>query len=99
MLTINKVKENEKLTMSLVGRLDTNTAPQFENELKTSLGGVKELVLDLAELTYISSAGLRVLLLGYKSMHGQGSMKLIHVSKDVSDILKATGFSNVLTVE
>ena len=99
MLKINKATENEKMTVSLIGRLDTNTAPQFEEEMKSSLGGVKELILDLEKLEYISSAGLRVLLSAYKLMSRQGSMKLVHVSEDVNDVFKATGFSNVLTIE
>ena len=99
MLIINKVKENEKLTLFLIGRLDTSSSPQLEYELKESLDGVKELVLDLSELTYISSSGLRVLLLGYKLMYDRGSMKLVHVNEEVNNILKAVGFSNVLTIE
>ena len=62
MLNINKTVENEKTVYMLEGRLDTVTAPDLEKELKASLDGVKELVLDFEKLEYISSAGLRVLL-------------------------------------
>ena len=60
-MTITKTKEGGRLVLSLAGRLDTTTAPQLDAELKQSLDGVTELVLDFAELAYLSSAGLRVL--------------------------------------
>ena len=56
-MTITKTKEGGRLVLSLAGRLDTTTAPQLEAELKQSLDGVTELVLDFAELEYLSSGG------------------------------------------
>ena len=58
-MTINKTLEQNKLCIAPVGRLDTTTAPELEKELEVSLSGVKELILDFKELSYISSAGLR----------------------------------------
>ena len=55
-------KENEKLTVEVSGRLDTLTAPEFESKVEPELSGVKDLVIDLKDLEYISSAGLRVLM-------------------------------------
>ena len=99
MLTINKTKENEKLLVTLEGRLDTTTAPQLEGELKNSFDGVQELVLDFEKLEYISSAGLRVLLSAQKVMNKQGSMKIVHVGEVIQEIFEVTGFSDILTVE
>ena len=99
MLNINKVSEGEKLTVDLEGRLDTSTAPQLENELKESIGSVKELVMDFSKLEYISSAGLRVLLSAQKIMNKQGSMKLTHVNDVIGEIFEVTGFSDILTIE
>ena len=99
MLNINKVSEGEKLTIDLEGRLDTSTAPQLENELKESIGSVKELVMDFSKLEYISSAGLRVLLSAQKIMNRQGSMKLTHVNEVIGEIFEVTGFSDILTIE
>ena len=73
-MTIEKIAEGKKLTIALAGRLDTTTAPQLETELKQNISGVEELVLDLAALEYLSSAGLRVLLSAQKVMNRQGNM-------------------------
>lgn len=99
MLNINKNLENECLTISLEGRLDTTTAPQLEATLKESIDGVKELVMDFEKLEYISSAGLRVLLSAQKIMSKQGSMKVINVSDLIKEIFEVTGFIDILTIE
>ncbi len=99
MLNITKNLENDCLTISLEGRLDTTTAPQLETTLKESLDGVQELVMDFEKLEYISSAGLRVLLSAQKVMSKQGSMKVIHVSDLIKEIFEVTGFIDILTIE
>ncbi len=96
---IDKLLENEKLTVSLVGRLDTTTAPQLEEELKASMDGVKELVLDFSNLEYTSSAGLRVLLSAQKVMNTQGEMKVTGVNEIIGEIFDVTGFADILTIE
>lgn len=97
-MNINKVKNNGTLTIEISGRIDTTTAPALEQELKGSYEGVTELILDFAEVEYISSAGLRVLLSAQKVMNQQGSMKLIHVGGDIMEIFEVTGFSDILTI-
>ena len=99
MMTINKIANGTSLTIALEGRLDTTTAPDLEKELKSSLDGVTELVLDLEHLDYISSAGLRVLLSAQKIMNKQGSMKVIHVNDMVNEVFEVTGFSDILNIE
>ncbi len=98
-MKIEKKMEQEKLMVAVSGRLDTTTAPELETELKESIDGVEELVLDLVDLEYISSAGLRVLLSAQKIMNKQGSMKLINVSEAIMEILDITGFTDILTIE
>ena len=98
-MTINKKSEGEKLTLTLSGRLDTNTSPALEAELKHSVDGVKELIFDFSDVEYISSAGLRILLAAQKVMNRQGSMKLIGVNDDVMEVFEITGFSDILTIE
>lgn len=98
-MTINKISEGEKLTLALTGRLDTNSSPALEAELKQSVGGVKELIFDFSGVEYISSAGLRILLAAQKVMSRQGSMKLIGVNEDVMEVFEITGFSDILTIE
>ena len=87
-MTINKSLEGSALSIALEGRLDTTTAPELEAELKSSLDGVTALTLDFADLEYISSAGLRVLLAAQKIMSKQGSMKLIHVGDVIMEVLR-----------
>ena len=99
MMYIEKNVTETELTVTLTGRLDTTTAPELENELKASLAGVTELTLDLKELEYISSAGLRVLLSAHKSMQAKGGMKVTHVNEIVAEVFDVTGFSDILTIE
>lgn len=98
-MTINKLFEGESLTLTLSGRLDTNSSPALEAELKQSVGGIKELIFDFSGVEYISSAGLRVLLAAQKVMNRQGNMKLIGVNDDVMEVFEITGFSDILTIE
>ena len=98
-MNITQNKDGSKLTISLEGRLDTTTAPQLETELKTALDGVTELVFDIKDLAYISSAGLRVLLSAQKVMNKQGSMVIRGASEEVMDIFDVTGFVDILTIE
>lgn len=99
-MEIRKNIENDKVELSIIGRLDTMTAPQLEEEINESVGEcTKELVLDLKDLEYISSAGLRVLLGCQKMMNKQGSMKIKNVSSEVMEIFDVTGFSDILTIE
>lgn len=98
-MTVTKKSEGTKLTAALGGRLDTNTTPQAEKELSEGIDNVKELILDFKELDYISSAGLRLLLMLQKRMNTQGSMKIINANDMVKEIFEVTGFSDVLTVE
>ena len=97
-MTISKQAENGKLTVGVAGRLDTTTAPQLEEDLRSSLDGVNELVMDFSELEYISSAGLRVLLAAQKIMNRQGEMCVTGASDVVMEIFDVTGFSDILTI-
>ena len=99
MLNINKTVENGKAVIELGGRLDTNTSPELEGVLKETVEGLNELVFDFADLEYISSAGLRVLLSAQKAMSRQGEMKVIHVGETIMEIFEVTGFSDILTIE
>ena len=98
-MTITKNASDGTLYITLEGRLDTNTAPQLEAELKASLSGVTELDLDFSGLEYISSAGLRVILKTQKEMGRKGGMRLIHVPETVMEVFDITGFVDFLTIE
>lgn len=98
-MEIIKNLDGSKLNIALEGRLDTSTAPALEEELKASLDGVTDLVLDFDKLEYISSAGLRVVLSAQKTMTKQGQMKLVNVNEEVMEVFEITGFVDILTIE
>lgn len=85
--------------IALAGRLDTLAAAELDKVIAREIADAAELVFDFANVPYIASAGLRVLLVAQKQMNKQGSMKLLHVNRDVKDVLEITGFINFLTIE
>ena len=97
-LSIEK-KISDVITIALSGRLDTLTAPQLEAELEGLLSDSDALVLDMAGLEYISSAGLRVLLKAQKAMNAKGTMKLLHVGESIMEVFDITGFTDFLNIE
>lgn len=90
--------EETKMTITINGRIDTTTAPDFEAEIN-KITNETELVIDFAGVEYISSAGLRVVLKAQKLMNTLGEMKLVNVNDDVMDVFDITGFSDILTIE
>ena len=98
-MTIETSREQEKLCLKVKGRLDTMTSPQLDKEVETNLKGTELLTMDLSELDYVSSAGLRVLLSAHKSMKKQGgSMVVRGVTEEVQEVFTITGFSEILTI-
>ena len=93
-MQINKNQEGNKLTLAPIGRVDTITSPELEAAVV--LDGVEELVFDLAQVDYISSAGLRVLLSSQKKMAGK-SMKIVNAKPAVKEVFDITGFSDIFT--
>ncbi len=95
------IEENagNKRILKLKGKLDTNTAPELDAAVKTNLEGMNGLILDMAELEYISSAGLRVILSTHKIMSKLGGLTLINVGSTVMEVLEATGFVDVINIE
>ncbi len=98
-MEINVTKENDKVIIELEGRLDTTTAPSLEETFKEELVDARELVVDLAKLEYISSAGLRVLLMGQKTLNKQGKMVVKNANESITEIFDVTGFSDILNIE
>ena len=98
-MEIKKNQSDDSLVVEIIGRLDAATAPQLEKELNVSLEGIKTLMLDLNQLEYVASAGLRVLLVAQKRMNKQGSMTIKNVSSEVKEVLDMTGFINFLNIE
>ena len=98
-MTVEIKKNAKEITIEVVGRLDTITAPVLEKTIGENVCNAESLILDFKGLEYISSAGLRVLLNAQKKMQMIGSMKLINVCEDVMEIFEMTGFADILVIE
>lgn len=97
-MTATLTKNENSAVIRVSGRLDTVTAPEFESVLQTELDGIDTLTLDLAELEYISSAGLRTLLVAKKMMSERKGLSVINANETVREIFDITGFSEVLEI-
>ena len=98
-MKIDQLKEGTTLTMKVSGRLDTMTAPQLENEITGHLDGITEFIMNFSDLEYISSAGLRVLLVTTKMMKGKGHFVIRNINETVKEIFEVTEFMDILNVE
>ena len=93
-----KTNNGETLNVRLIGEVDSMNAGEIEADLLKQIDGIKELVFDLSELEYISSAGLRVLLSMQKLMKKQGSMEVRNTNEEVMQIFKVSGFVRLLNL-
>ena len=99
-MTLTKEKNGNELTVRLSGELNTLTAPELSDLLKSELDGVQTLTLDFNECDYVSSAGLRVLLATFKKMKAaKGSMNLANVGQSFMDVLQNTGLDAVFDMQ
>ena len=98
-MTITIKRTAEQTVIELAGRLDTTTAPVLDKTINEDVADVKNLVLDVKGLEYISSAGLRVLLSAQKKMQKVGTMKLTNVCEAVMEVFEMTGFADILVIE
>jgi anti-sigma B factor antagonist len=98
-MNITKILDKDKLTIKLNGKLDRDTAPDLEEELKKDLPVVTKLVLDFDELNYISSLGLRVIISTQKNMKKQGKMVIENVNDLIMELLEATKLVDILTIK
>ena len=99
-MEIKKTKSGQTLSIKLLGRLDTNTAPELDENIKEDLKSVDAIEMDLKELDYISSAGLRTILVIHKTMTAkQGSLVIKNVKDEVMEVFDMTGFSSFLNIE
>ena len=95
-----EIKKNESETIiQITGRLDTITAPTLDKTIQEEIGDTKNLILDMKNLEYISSAGLRVLLGAQKKLQKIGSMKVKNVCQEVMEVFEMTGFADILVIE
>lgn len=99
-MEITATRADALITITVEGRVDTNTSPKLQAAILNAFQKENQIVLDFQAVSYISSAGLRALLIGQKTaMSKDGSMKLVHLQSAVLDILKLSGFADILTIE
>ena len=93
-------KQDSTLNVAISGNIDTVTAPELDSLLQEKISGIKDLVLDFAAVDYISSAGLRVILMANQQMEDvDGNMTVTNVNEDVRDVFEMTGFDSLLNLE
>lgn len=98
-MTIEIKTTVEATVIEVAGRLDTITAPMLDKTINEDIPGVKNLILDIKDVAYVSSAGLRVLLSAQKKMQKVGSMKVRNVCPEVMEVFEMTGFADILVIE
>ena len=98
-MEIVKTRKDVTMTIAIEGRLDSQTAPQLEAEIVGKLDGVAHLIFDLSKLEFISSSGLRMLLLSQRIMDAQGSMTIRNLPSEFREYFDETGFSRIMRIE
>ena len=99
-MTIERTAENESIILAVSGELTVMTAEQLSNAVKTAVTETGALVLDFANMEYVSSAGLRVLLEAKKLMDAKkGELIIRNVSEALMRTFEIVGFSDILRFE
>lgn len=98
-MTIEKKQDGDAVTLLVEGRVDTTTSPELQSAILAAFQSAKRLTIDMEKVAYVSSAGLRALLIGQKTAGSKGaSMELTHVAPAVKAVLDTVGFTKILTL-
>ena len=97
-MKLNKEMNGKELTIEIEGRVDTITSPELDQMINDSAKNAESLVLDFANVEYISSAGLRVLLKAHKAMSKKSGMTIKNAGEDIQEIFEITGFTDILNI-
>ena len=99
-MKITKEHNQDELTLSVAGRIDTITSKELDTEIASEMGTFNSMVMDLSDLTYISSAGLRILIATQKKLKASNTPLVIkNVNEPVGEILRMSGIDKILTIE
>ena len=99
-MNITKSFNEKELTLSVEGRIDTITSKDLSNEINDEMGNFNSLILDFANLEYISSAGLRVLMATQKKLKAEDIPFVIkNVNEVINEIFRMSGFDKILKIE
>ncbi len=98
-MEITETIKEDVITLEVDGRIDTNTSGKLQIMLLNAFQKTETVEIDLTDCDYISSAGLRVLLIGEKTAEAkEGEMKVCHVCREVMEVLKISGFDKFLHI-
>lgn len=98
-MTIDIKRNKKEVIIVVAGRLDANAAPALDKVVNEDASDAEGIIMNMGELEYISSAGLRVLLTAHKKMLKAGFLRLINVQEGVMEVLKMTGFARIMDIE
>ena len=92
-MNVTVTKKGNVNIVALKGSIDSKTAPTIREDLLASLASAKDIVINMTEVDYLSSAGLRLLLLAYRDIAAKnGKVLLVGVSEEVQGVMSNTGF-------
>ena len=99
-MQVNEEKQGDTLIMALEGRLDSTTSSDFEQKIVGAIhNNEKQIVIDLGGVDYISSAGLRAILIGAKQMNaGYGKLALCGLNEKIQEVFHMSGFDKILKI-
>jgi len=99
-MEIARAEKESEVLFALSGRLDTGSSPKLQNMLVQDIEAGKSVALDFAGVSYVSSAGLRVLLIGEKAAKKNAvRQRLVNVSAEIMEVFEMTGFAAILQIE
>ena len=99
-MTIDEIRSDDKLQLNIHGKVDAVSSPELQTEVLKAFQKCPNVILNFADVTYISSAGLRALLIGQKTAGSKGGKFLIiNANETVLDVLRVTGLGKVLSVQ
>ena len=94
-----KTLENGVFTVELDGKLDNTTTPYLGDEIKAYINDTVKLIIDMKNLNYFLSAGLRLLLSLHKKMKKKGGMIIKNVNSENMEVFELTGFKDIINIE
>lgn len=98
-MRITESREENKIILKIEGRIDTNTSRELQAKILLCLQKSLHMILDMEQVDYVSSAGLRTLLIGEKTANAKnGSMQIIHVCPAVKEVFIMSGFDKVMNI-
>jgi anti-anti-sigma factor len=98
-MDIAEAKTNGVVVLSLNGRVDASNAATLEQKILALIAaGERRLVIDCAQLQYMSSAGLRVLLVAAKRLSNDGKLGIAALSNQIRDVFDIAGFSSIFQI-